>query len=161
MSVRGQRVIHCDFEAFRFSLYLQSYSSTQSETVLNPHQKCECACNPMTFSVLFVCVPVSVCIRAAFRWLLPLPAAPAQLQRSAGRRRRRCCSLLHRPGTPAWGKSSWAATYCTLTQLKPSAWRCVVMCKWCGGHIIELNCLSCPRREVLFVNLCFSALFAS
>lgn len=99
-------------------LCLQNHSSRQNERALNSHQKSACACSPMTFSHLFVCVCVlvSVCVRAAFRWLLPPPAAPTQLQLPAERR-----SLLHGPGPPVWGESSWAATYCTFTQLNLSA----------------------------------------
>lgn len=56
LPIRGQHVIHCDFEGFCFSFYQQSSSSRRSETVLNSHQKSGCACSPMTFSILFVCV---------------------------------------------------------------------------------------------------------
>lgn len=69
-------------------------------------------CTPidLSFSVLSVCLIVSVCVRATFRWLLPPPGAPTQLQLPAGCHHR-LHSLVDRPGTPAWRESSWIALY--------------------------------------------------
>lgn len=106
-----------------------------------------------------VCLFVSVCVRAAFRRLLPPPATPTQLQLPAGRRscRRRC--LLRRPGTPVWGESSCAATYCPFTQLNPSARCCVVIGKseWLPRNWTKLPGMSSEggsRCQSLLLLLC-------
>lgn len=160
--------VRCTFEANTwcgvtlggvcFSFYLQNCNNRQSKTVLNSHQKSGCVCSLVTFSLLFVCVLVSVCVRAAFRWLLPPPAAPLQLP--AGRRRLR--SLLHRPGTPVWGESWLSCHLMHFSRIKTLS--AALRGDWpsmSDGHIIGQNCLKWPRREVLFVSLCFAALFGS